>query len=191
MTISMISARRSGSLFITFVTPVPHFLSFTVVRAIFDDKKDIFFNLEAHQEDTIWYDPEQCGTYRQLSPTLPSNFLQLEQHLTRIPPWLTFIYVYKANLDTARCCAQILPLLCWGVKMKICFIWKHIHTKAVTYTVRCISSSLHPDCFFGSTDSIKGLTNYLTDWLAQYMNTNLTNILWRSYNEWMATGMAK
>ena len=46
---------------------------------------------------------------------------------------------------------------CWPAryKWKKCFIWKHIHVMAVTYTVRCTSSSSTQNVFFGSTDSIK------------------------------------
>jgi hypothetical protein len=78
--IPMIFVRRNGDFqvrfffLITFVTPVLHFISVTVVRVILVDKKD-FNNFESYLEGSLCYDLEQCGKYRQLSLSPPKIFL--------------------------------------------------------------------------------------------------------------------
>jgi len=61
---------RSAFFLITFVTPVLHFISVTVVRVILADKKD-FNNFESYLEGSLCYDLEKCGKYRQLSLSPP------------------------------------------------------------------------------------------------------------------------
>jgi hypothetical protein len=140
---------RSASFFITlFHQFVPHFLYVTVVRAILVETKYIFQLwiiiiwrilwatslswvecivsplLSTEQFLAIWRARNKNSVMAHICARARTH-----THTHTHTHIYIYICIYKAKLDTAHFCAQCLPLQSSEVKMKVCFISTHIHTR--------------------------------------------------------------